>query len=250
MGRQSGYIRAEGRNGKITSSGSKESYRLRRKGSIPADRIANDDEFKRTRENAAEFTRAGQAGKLLRQCLHQLVKHASDINMVARLTGVMMKVITADKISGRGFRNVTDGKVELLKGFDFNIHSRLTSTIRASFSAAIYRSSGKAKVDFSVFAPATLITSPNGATHFQFNAVGAAIDFEKQIFKIDSKSSRVISLLENLTTLQLVCQLPANSSDPLFLVLGIEFFQEVNAILYPLQNAAANSLAIVQVSSA
>jgi hypothetical protein len=39
-----------------------------------------------------------------------------------------------------------------------------------------------------------------------------------------------------------------NSTKPLFLALGIEFFQEVNGQMYPLKNGAYNPLALVQVS--
>lgn len=39
-----------------------------------------------------------------------------------------------------------------------------------------------------------------------------------------------------------------NSTHPLFLALGIEFYQEVNGVKYPLKNGAFNSLALVKVS--
>jgi hypothetical protein len=40
----------------------------------------------------------------------------------------------------------------------------------------------------------------------------------------------------------------ANSTNPLFLLLGIEFYQEVNGEMYSLRNGGFNSLAIVMVS--
>jgi hypothetical protein len=39
-----------------------------------------------------------------------------------------------------------------------------------------------------------------------------------------------------------------NSVSPLFLALGVEFFQEVNGQMYPLKNGTYNPLALVQVS--
>jgi hypothetical protein len=39
----------------------------------------------------------------------------------------------------------------------------------------------------------------------------------------------------------------ANSLSPLFLVLGIEFYQEVNGTMYLLKNGVYNPLAIVKV---
>jgi hypothetical protein len=46
--------------------------------------------------------------------------------------------------------------------------------------------------------------------------------------------------LENVVT--------ANSAHPLFLLLGVEFFQEVNGQMYSLRNGGYNSLAIVMVA--
>jgi hypothetical protein len=43
-------------------------------------------------------------------------------------------------------------------------------------------------------------------------------------------------------------QVTAASVKPLFLALGIEFYQEVNAQMYPLKNGAFNPLALVKVS--
>jgi hypothetical protein len=39
----------------------------------------------------------------------------------------------------------------------------------------------------------------------------------------------------------------ANSTHPLFLLLCIQFFQEVNGVQYPLKNGAFNALNIVKV---
>jgi hypothetical protein len=39
-----------------------------------------------------------------------------------------------------------------------------------------------------------------------------------------------------------------DSTKPLFLALGLEFFQEVNGRMYPLKNGSFNPLALVQVS--
>jgi len=47
--------------------------------------------------------------------------------------------------------------------------------------------------------------------------------------------------------LNLPHQVTANSTKPLFLVLGIEFSQEVNGTMYSLKNGAFNALALVKV---
>jgi hypothetical protein len=96
----------------------------RKQASMPI-RIATDPAFQRTRENGAEFGRAGKAGKYLRTALRSLLQNVSDSRMIARLVKEMMRVIKADETNPRGFRNVIDGEAELLKGFEFNANSKL-----------------------------------------------------------------------------------------------------------------------------
>ena len=40
----------------------------------------------------------------------------------------------------------------------------------------------------------------------------------------------------------------AHSTHPLFLIMGIEFYQEVNGQMYPLKNVGYNALTIVNVA--
>ena len=66
MARQKGIIKLDGTIGDITFYKSQDGYLAREKGGVSADRIANDPNFQRTRENGEEFGRAGKAGKMLR----------------------------------------------------------------------------------------------------------------------------------------------------------------------------------------
>ena len=119
MARQRSIIKLDGTIGGITFYKSKDGYLAREKGGIPAERIANDPAFQRTRENGAEFGRAGKAGKVLRNSIRQLLQNVNDSRMVSRLTKEMVKVIQMDATNPRGQRNVIDGEAELLIGFDF-----------------------------------------------------------------------------------------------------------------------------------
>jgi hypothetical protein len=50
-----------------------------------------------------------------------------------------------------------------------------------------------------------------------------------------------------VAALSLTNQLVANSTHPLFLILGIAFYQQVNGVNYPLRNRKFNALSIVRV---
>lgn len=248
MARQKSIIKLEGTIGGVTFYKSKDGYMAREKGGVPADRIKNDPAFQRTRENGSEFGRAGNAGKVLRNSIRVLLLKASDFRMVSRLTQQMVKVIQMDAINPRGLRNVIDGEAELLQGFDFNINGKLGTTLFVPYSVQLDRASGNASADLEKFVPQTSIAAPGGTTHFKLISAAISVDFEEQTFETKMSESVIhpwdtteipASTLDNALT--------AASTHPLFFVLGVEFFQEVNGEKYPLKNGAFNALQIVKV---
>jgi len=249
MAQQKGIIPLRGTIGNITFFRSKDGYLAREKGSLDANRIANDPAFQRTRENGAEFGRAGKAGKVLRTALRTLLQDVSDGRMLSRLTKEMVKVIKADATYPRGSRNVIDGEAELLKLFEFNANSKLTTTLFAAFTASINRVNGELTASIPSFVPVTMIAAPAGATHFKIVSAGTEIDFENGNFLADEKSTAEMPLDTTPTAvINLVNAVTPNSTKPLFLALGIEFFQFVNGTMYSLKNGAFNSLALVEVN--
>lgn len=248
MARQKGIIKLDGTIGDITFYKSRDGYLAREKGGIPADRIAIDPAFQRTRENGAEFGRAGKAGKVLRNAIRALLQNASDDRMVSRLTTEMVRVIQEDATNPRGLRNVIDGEAELLIGFDFNNKGKLGTTLYAPFTATIDRVAGTLTANLPAFVPMNMIAAPGGTTHFKIISAGAEIDFENESFVADTKETAILPWDSNATAvINLANAVTANSTHPLFLALGIEFYQQVNGQMYPLKNGAYNALALVEV---
>ena len=184
MARQKGIIKLKGTIGDITFYKSQDGYLAREKGGIEASRIASDPAFQRTRENGAEFGRAGKAGRLLRTALRPLLLNSADSRMVGRLTQRMVKVIQADQVSERGQRNVIDGEAELLMGFEFNIRGKLGTTLYAPYTTTIDRVAGELEVNLASFIPANMIASPGGTTHFKIISGAAEVDFEGETFVV------------------------------------------------------------------
>jgi hypothetical protein len=248
MARQKGIIKLDGTIGDITFYKSKDGYLAREKGGIPADRIANDPAFQRTRENGAEFGRAGKAGKILRNAIRGLLQNASDSRMVSRLTTEMIKVIQEDVTNTRGLRNVIDGEAEMLEGFEFNINGKLGTTLYAPFVGTIDRVAGSITAALAAFVPANMVAAPGGTTHFKIVSAGAEIDFENETFVVATSATAVLPWDYNPTAaINLANAVTANSTHPLFLALGIEFYQELNGAMYPLKNGAFNALALAKV---
>ncbi len=249
MAQQKGIIKLDGTISGITFYKTRDGYLAREKGGVTAEKIANDPAFQRTRENGAEFGRAGKAGKVLRTSIRPLLQNASDSRTVGRLTQRMVKVIQADATNPRGERNVIDGEAELLQGFEFNINAKLGTTLYAPFTVTTDRVTGALTVDIPSYVPINMIVAPGGTTHYKIISAGAEVDFENETYVVDEQSSAVLPWDATATTaLSLANMVTAASIHPLFVVLGIEFFQEVNGQMYSLKNGAFNALQMVKVS--
>ncbi len=248
MAKQKGIIKLDGTIGGITFYKSQDGYLAREKGGVSAERIANDATFQRTRENGAEFGRAGKAGKILRNAIRALLQNASDSRMVSRLTQKMVEVIQEDVTNTRGQRNVIDGEAELLTGFEFNKNGKLGTTLYAPYTGTIDRVAGTIVANLPAFVPLNMIAAPGGTTHFKIVSAGAEVDFENESFVVDSQATAILPWDSNATAvINLSNAVTANSTHPLFLMLGIEFYQQVNGQMYPLKNGAYNALAIADV---
>ena len=249
MARQKGIIKLKGTIGDITFYKTQDGHLAREKGGIDASRIANDPAFQRTRENGSEFGRAGKAGKLMRTAFRGALLKAADGRMVSRLTQRMVKVIQADSTSERGLRNVIDGEAELLAGFEFNIRGKLGTSLFAPYTAAIDRVTGELTVDVPSFIPTNMVAAPTGTSHYKIISAAAEIDFEAETFVVANSETAILPWdAVASVAVSHVNQVTAASTKPLFLVLGVEFFQQINGQMYALKNGAFNPLAVVQVS--
>ena len=249
MARQKGIIKLKGTIGDITFYKTQDGHLAREKGGIDADRIKNDPAFQRTRENGSEFGRAGKAGKVLRTALRVLLLNSADSRMVSRLTQSMVKVIQADAVNERGLRNVIDGEAELLAGFEFNIRGKLGTSLFAPYTGGIDRVTGEITVDIPSFIPSNMIAAPGGTTHFKIISAGVEVDFENETF-IEQHAETAILAWDATPTavINQVNTVTPNSTKPLFLALGLEFYQQVNGSMYSLKNGAYNPLALIQVN--
>ncbi len=249
MARQKGVLKFQGQMGGVSFyKTQQDGFLAREKGGVDADRIKNDPNFERTRENGAEFGRAGAGGKLLRTALRALLLNTADSRMTSRLTREMVKVIQADVTNTRGKRNVIDGEAELLIGFEFNENGKLSRTFFAPFVPAIDRVAGTLSVQVPAYIPGNMVGAPQGATHCKLIAASVEIDFEAGTYVVNSSTSAEIVLDQhNEAALTLSNAVTPASTHPLFVAFGIEFYQSVNGVFYPLKNGVYNALALVAV---
>ena len=246
MARQKGIIKLKGTIGDISFYKTSDGHLAREKGGVEKERIMNDPAFQRTRENGAEFGRAGIGGKLIRNAFRILMQTAKDKRVTSRLTKEMVALIQSDLVNDRGLRTVQDGDLGLLNGFNFNIRGKLGNTLFAPFVTAFNRVSGEFSVDVDAFSPAVRIAAPGGTTHIRIVMGGAELDFVNDSFVFEMDDSGIFPYTPpDIPALNLVAGLTATSTLPVLGVLGVEFYQEVNGQMYPLKNGAFNSLSVV-----
>ncbi|MBA5628923.1 hypothetical protein [Moheibacter lacus] len=251
MARQKGIIKIKGTIGDMTFYKSKDGYMVREKGGIDGNRIANDPAFQRTRENGAEFGRAGKAGKLLRTAFRPILLKSSDSRMVGRFTRELLRVIQSDSVNARGERTLSQGDLNLLTGFEFNIQGKLSTTFFAPYITTMNRTSGEMSVDIDPFVPNNMIGSPEGATHFQIISGAAEVDFVNETYNLAISETPHMVLDGVMTTaINQVNTLTPDSTQALFLLLGVAFFQDINGEMYPLRNGAYNPMSLVKLENA
>jgi hypothetical protein len=249
MAMQKGMFPLEGTIGNLSFYKSRDGYQVRMKGGATASEIATGENFKRTRENAAEFATCARAGKLLRTAFQELANPMADVRMVSRLAGKMVLVLQADARNPRGMRKVIDGDAELLEGFEFNETGILSISFIAPYYAQIDRERGELNNSIPPFIPSQHVNPPPGATHFKLVSAAAEVNFENNSCLANVQTKGEFPLNDVPTEeFEFYHLMTPNSVHPLFLVLGITFFQQMNETLYPLKNGSFNALAIVKVS--
>ena len=124
------------------------------------------------------------------------------------------------------------------------------TTLFAPFVASIDRVAGEIKVDLASFIPANMIAAPSGTPHFKIISGGAEVDFEAETYVVATSETAILPWDATATVpINQVNAVTANSTKPLFLALGVEFYQEINGQMYPLKNGAFNPLSIAKVDS-
>ena len=248
MAKQKGTVQMQGTIGNLTFFKSIDGYMVKAKSEVSGDRIKSDPKFARTRENMAEFGNAGKSGKIIRAPFNNLLNISSDPRMVSRLTAQCLQVIKTDTKAKRGKRTVANGDLSLFKDFEFNNKGILSTTLQVPYTVSFTRTSGALQFVLPAFVPQSGIAAPQGATHFQVQLAAAAINFnakKNQEFQI---ASDILPWDINLTAdLKLSLELPASSAYPVFILLQVQFMEQLNGDYYSLQNGAYNACSIIDI---
>jgi len=220
-------------------------------GGASADRIKNDPAFERTRENMAEFGRAGKAAKLLRSIFRDVTINAKDRVTQARLAKVTSRIITTDPVNERGARTVNNGDLQQLQNFNFNVRAAISDSLFVRCPVNFNRGSGEVTVNIPAFVPRNMVQQARGTTHFRIVAAAAVINFDTEQYEYAMQGTPELPFTTDPTQAAvLTLALPANSRDTVVAVLGIEYYQRVNTRSYALKSGEHNATSIVLVDKA
>lgn len=248
MAKVRSIFNVEGTLGEVTFVKGEDGYYARTKGGVSKKRILSDPAFARTRENLMEFANAATSGKMLRRSIVGLLNDAKDNRVTSRLTQVMARVKNEDLISSRGERNVATGILTVLgkawlNGFNFNKRAILDSVLQAAFSL----NPVTGEVVIADLVPIQQLEIPDGATHVELSSGFLNLDFATGIK--DLQVSNLVNLPID-ATISTVTLTPAGApvgTGQSFYFLKVVFYQEINAVQYPLNNGAFNALQLIEV---
>lgn len=202
------------------------------------------------RNRWADWSQSAIAGRLLCTALQPLLKNVADTSMLFRLNRLMRQVIMADTSNPMGYRNVVDGKLALLEGFEFNAGWKFPECFCSAYHTCIDRAAGRLTLQAPACVPAKDICFPADATHCCLVAAGLEINFMRKLYVTGNERSGVMAAGQLTTVpLNLCCQVTPGSFQPLLLVMGLEFYRQVNADLCPLNKGKWNALTIANINS-
>lgn len=241
------HIKLSGTIDEISFYKGQDGFLARAKGGVSGDRIKTDPRFKNTRLNGIEFGASGKAAKFFRKVTNTEMRKAGDNRTASRVTQVMSRILKSDPNNDWGERRVSEGNLNLLKGFEFNIGMSFDQAVKTALDLSIDRATGVVEVAIPAFTPQSGIIAPAETTHFNFFAMAMAIDFDAET-AVDVRANTVNLPWDNqpLATTTLTMNLPANSTIPMMLLVGIEFLIIVNGHVHnQSKGASALQLAVV-----
>jgi hypothetical protein len=215
---------------------------------IGAKRFATDPQYKYQRKNCREFGRAGIAVKLFRNICREAGYEITDTTCFSRLQSQLMKVIKGDKVNEHGQRNIADGDLSLLKGFQFNKDSRFSCHPDQLEKNCLYKFVGKMMLGIKVSSKNSDWTDP-GARCIRIYAMLAAINFETETWSL-AKSGCFEGSLSSLEKKKILlqCNLPASNRDPWVGLLGVEFYADDKGTI-PVRHGSYHSLQVTGISA-
>lgn len=250
MAKTDGVISFSGSIGNITYVQTRNGSYTRRRTGPSKDKIMNSPNYARLRDHISEFRQATQANALLRGHLLPFIGRCKDARLARRLNTVILEAVRLDKVNPMGQRNILDGELLLLEHFEFNSGAGLSGVLHTDIAGSINRATGEVSVSVTSFVPETALKYMPGATHVRISIAAAAVNFTTGEMQKQFSDGNYLPVGKQLTgPLTLSVSLPAGLTDPVLLLLKLQYFQEVNGDMLERFDASCNTCTILKVDT-
>lgn len=248
MARQKSILKLKGKLDDISFYYLKNEPVARIPGGFKGSRIKKEARYELTRMNGEEFGNCARVGKFIRDALYMNLSAFSDDKMVSRLNGLLVQIKNMDTLSVRGKRNVPAALASMiarskLRNFNFNDRAILSTILKNTYNV---------NTTTGIITLNNLVTSkdlnfPEGTTHVTFKGFWSRLDFVNSNSETSGTNSVTLPIDDAVNNVVLTpAALPTSTGTDVF-YLKIEFYQEINSILYPLKDNNRTSLAIIEV---
>lgn len=121
-----------------------------------------------------DFCLASNRAKIMRNVFHPMIKDRYDGKMVNRFNVAVVDVIRSNEDLAPGHRDLGDGQLSLLNGFDFNLRSPFANYFKLEFVQQF--SPWGLRLTLPAFNPAAMVNFPQGATGCNLRVLVSALD--------------------------------------------------------------------------
>lgn len=204
--------------------------------------------FAPQRAAGEEFGSASSAAKLILTSIESLIANIRVRATHGWVLKNMYEVLRTDPVNPKGQRKVEAGDLNLLHGLELNKMCSLYSVFSGRLSSTVSRIEGQIILSVSSFIPAQALSQPKGACFFKIVSAAVEADFYSQSSVQQTSESPFLPISnEPVGDMEFRHTVTPGSTLPLFLIAGIQFFDEVNGRFYPFKDKKYHPLTIVKV---
>lgn len=223
------------------------SFTGRFKPGVSSSTYKNSQAFAASRKAAELFGQAAQASKVIRDTLAPVLEEIPQKIMHNRLSHIIGKMIR-EQLSEESTLHLNTLSWRMLYGFEFNDQKSLRLLLTEPYYISFDRKKDKVFIEIDNFHASPAIRSFKETTHVRILAAIATIDFEKGNKEIDYTASNHLAVQNGKSiniSLSLDCSI--KTINPIFIILGIACFQELNKKMYELVNQRIQAAQIIEV---
>jgi len=231
MARQDGIIPLRGSKGDLTFSKGPFRNLATRKSGPTRKQVLKSKQFKRTRENAAEFKTAVRSATLVRRPLRPILRGSTNVWLNGRMNRLLLNAVRSDKTHFRGERAMQPEALSILKGFEINHQNTISR--RKGVPCKVKRNLRKGIIQLTIpsFIPKSALTPPEGATHFKIVTVSATLDFNKNTWTNTVEESLLLPISRRKTkVLSFEHPVSAKAGEAQLVAVGILFYTMIDGL--------------------